>query len=97
MSEHDKWKMFKNYLHNELSITKDDIESWVKEAVEHIAEKYVAEHMPKSIISQKILDIFYVKTSFGGHEIKKEIVQAIAKDLAGQLDVVVVPKQEAKP
>lgn len=34
----DKWTMFKNYLHNELGITKDDIRAWLKEAVQSQAE-----------------------------------------------------------
>lgn len=39
MSErNDKWLMFKNYLHNELGITKDDIRAWLKEAVQSQAE-----------------------------------------------------------
>ncbi len=35
----NKWKMFKNYLHNELDITKEDIERWVKEKKEKRAQK----------------------------------------------------------
>ena len=39
MSEkNDKWMMFKNYMHNELGITKDDIRAWLKEAVQSLAE-----------------------------------------------------------
>lgn len=39
MSEkNDKWTMFKNYIHNELGITKDDIRAWLKEAVKSQAE-----------------------------------------------------------
>lgn len=34
----DKWLMFKNYLHNELGITKDDIRAWLKEAIQSQAE-----------------------------------------------------------
>lgn len=33
-----EWLMFKNYLHNELGITKDDIRAWLKEAVQSQAE-----------------------------------------------------------
>lgn len=29
--------MFKNYMHNELGITKDDIRTWLKEAVQQQA------------------------------------------------------------
>ena len=39
MSEkNDKWMMFKNYMHNELGTTKDDIRAWLKEAVKSQAE-----------------------------------------------------------
>ena len=27
--KNDKWSMFKNYMHNELGITKDDIREWM--------------------------------------------------------------------
>lgn len=37
----DKWTMFKNYMHNELGITKDDIRSWIKEAAEEQANRLV--------------------------------------------------------
>lgn len=36
--KNDKWTMFKNYMHNELGITKDDIRVWLKEAVQSQAE-----------------------------------------------------------
>lgn len=36
--KNDKWLMFKNYIHNELGITKDDIRAWLKEAVQSQAE-----------------------------------------------------------
>jgi len=29
----NKWLTFKNFMYNELKITKDDIHEWVKEAV----------------------------------------------------------------
>lgn len=42
MSEkNDKWTMFKNYIHNELGITKDDIRAWLKEAA---SRAYVKEN-----------------------------------------------------
>lgn len=39
--KNDKWLMFKNYMHNELGITKDDIRAWIKEAVQSQAELMV--------------------------------------------------------
>ena len=38
----DKYKMFKNFMFNELGITKDDIRSWVMEAVTEEARRVVA-------------------------------------------------------
>jgi len=34
----NKWLMFKNYMHNELGITKEDIRQWIQEAVQQQAE-----------------------------------------------------------
>jgi hypothetical protein len=28
--KNDKWSMFKNYMHNELGITKEDIREWIQ-------------------------------------------------------------------
>ena len=42
MSEkYDKWAMFRNYMYNELRITKEDIRGWIKEAAEEEAKKLV--------------------------------------------------------
>ncbi len=35
----DKWVMFRNYMHNELGITKEDIRMWINEAVKEEAKK----------------------------------------------------------
>ncbi len=38
----NKWTMFKNYMHNELGITKEDIRTWIKEEVEVQAKAVIA-------------------------------------------------------
>lgn len=38
-SKNDKWSLFKNYLHNELGITKEDIREWLEEAVNGTTQK----------------------------------------------------------
>ena len=38
----EKYKMFKQFMHNELGITKEDIREWVKESVREEAAKMVA-------------------------------------------------------
>lgn len=32
-SKDDKWVMFRNYMHNELGITKEDIRKWIDDSV----------------------------------------------------------------
>ena len=39
--KNDKWLLFKNYIHNELGIGKDEIEAWTKDAIKEVAESYV--------------------------------------------------------
>lgn len=31
--KNDKWVMFRNYMHNELHITKEDIREWIEDSV----------------------------------------------------------------
>lgn len=50
----DKYKMFKNFMFNELGITKEDIRSWVVEAVRDEARK-VVQHTYDSFDVEKAL------------------------------------------
>ena len=52
--ENDKWIMFKNYMHNELGITKDDIRAWIKEAAEDEAKRLVKNECGKFDINSKL-------------------------------------------
>jgi len=47
MDSRDKWKMFKNFLHNELGITCEDIREWIKESVREEARRLVAQEYEK--------------------------------------------------
>ena len=53
-SKNDKWSMFKNYMHNELGITKEDIREWIQEAVKIEARKIVDESFSKFSIKDRI-------------------------------------------
>lgn len=41
MDGDSKYKMFRNFMVNELKITKEDIEQWTKEAVKKAAEDFI--------------------------------------------------------
>lgn len=40
--KNDKWVMFRNYMHNELGITKEDIADWIKDAIKVEVKNVVA-------------------------------------------------------
>ncbi len=84
----DKWTMFKNSMHNELAISKEDIRVWVKEAVHEEARKMLAntfeDYSVRDIIKVILKD--EMKTHYG---FKSEIKQYIAKEMVEQLSLSV--------
>lgn len=73
----DKWTMFKNYMHNELGITKDDIRSWIKEAAEEQANRLVEQEFGrfdvKGTFSRRI-ELEFLKYS---SKLRDELVKGI--------------------
>lgn len=47
--KNDKWLMFRNYMINELGITKEDIREWIEDAVRIEAKKLAAETFAREI------------------------------------------------
>ena len=41
----DKWVMFRNYMHNELGITKEDIRQWITDAVNEQVKQQSADSL----------------------------------------------------
>lgn len=77
----EKWKMFKNYMHNELGITKDDIRAWIKEAAKEQAERLVNQEFGKFNIGGHIRSVinndFFKYKSRLREEISKAIIDKI--------------------
>lgn len=80
----DKWIMFKNYMHNELGITKEDIRQWIKEAVEEQAKEMVAntygQYGLREVIKSAVTDtdIYGINIK---HDIKIEAGRILAEEL----------------
>ena len=55
LSRRQRWRQFKNFMHNELSVSKEDILGWVREAVsENVILKHVGIALAKDFeISRK--------------------------------------------
>ena len=80
--KNDKWSMFKNYMHNELGITKEDIREWVQEAVEMEVRKMVNESFSKFSIKDRIsLEIDNHVGKFSDYSLRQQISNELVKRL----------------
>ena len=80
--KNDKWSMFKNYMHNELGITKEDIREWTQEAVEMEARKMVDESFSKYSINDRISrEIDKHIGQFSDYSLRQQISNELVKRL----------------
>lgn len=93
-TKNDKWLMFKNYMHNELNITKDDIRQWIQESVEDIAKRMVAKEFnnfdPKYLLNQMIME----KDFWGKPGLKEGINKKVADGILEQIEIKVKSKNK---
>ncbi len=80
-SKNDKWSLFKNYLHNELGITKEDIREWLEEAVREEARKLIANSFKSYDIRSRI---DAVMREFHGRD-EKTLKTEIAREVANRI------------
>jgi hypothetical protein len=80
-----KWLMFKNYMHNELGITKEDIRQWVQEAVEEQAERMVKNEFSKFDVHKVVQKIITDDQYYGSKNLKRDITQELTKQVMERL------------
>ncbi len=81
-SKNDKWSMFKNYMHNELGITKEDIREWIQDAVEIEVKKIVDESFSKFSIKDRISrEIDNHIGQFSDYSLRQQISNELVKRL----------------
>ena len=83
--KNDKWVMFKNYMHNELGITKDDIRQWIEDAAEKQAESLVKNEFKKFDIHKVVQRVISDDKYFGSKTIKREIAAELSKQIMDRL------------
>lgn len=83
----DKWVMFRNYMHNELGITKEDIRMWINEAVKEEAKKNVADSFQRENPEQLIKRAIYDSCVFGNKVFKDGVIQRTGEILADKLEI----------
>jgi hypothetical protein len=89
----NKYKMFSNYMHNELGITKEDIHIWIKEAVEEIALKMTKNEFDKFSPERVVQNILFERDYFNKINIQKNVIDAFAKQLSERTDITFVNKE----
>jgi hypothetical protein len=88
----NKWIMFKNYMHNELRITKDDIQAWVVDAVTQQAKKALSEYNYANRIDELIIkriDDIIKGNTWNSKSFNDEIISKVVKDLSSQIRLTV--------
>ena len=85
----NKWVMFKNYMHNELGISKDDIHQWINEAVKDIARHMVNQEFESFNIGAMVRSMVLTEPFFGGKTLKDEVQKMLAKELSNRISIAI--------
>jgi len=80
----NKYKMFRNYMANELEITKEDIKQWTREAVYEAAKDFIEHHISPYYINDRIDELLFKKWST---QLKPQIKEAIAERIASKIEL----------
>lgn len=81
----DKYRMFKQFMHNELGITKEDIREWVKEAVREEAARLIAKTYDDYDVKREIRDM--LRSPYDS--IRKDIASAAATEICKHVNLVI--------
>jgi len=86
----EKYKMFKQFMHNELGITKEDIREWVKESVREEAAKMIAKTYEDFDVKREIRDL--INSPY--NSIRKDLLNACAAEIIKDFKLVYKPSSE---
>lgn len=86
--KNDKWLMFRNYMINELGITKEDIREWIQDAVRIEAKKMAEDTFSRETPEQMIRRIVYDSGYFNTGSFNRTVIETAAKALVERFDVV---------
>jgi hypothetical protein len=84
----DKWAMFKQYMHNELNITKEDIKEWIMEAVQEESRKIVENTFGKfteAVLIRRVIQAFFTDQEY--ISFKERIKQEVAGQIIKNIDI----------
>jgi hypothetical protein len=79
-SQKDKWSMFRNFMYNELGITKADIRIWIHEAVQEEAKKLVENSFNNFSVKREISKELLSK--FDNYDFKRSLANEIVSKIS---------------
>ena len=85
----NKWELFKQFMHNEMGISKEDIRQWVREAVADEARKLIKQSfgefstdaIVKTVVKQALMEDNWFNNKNLHQEIRKEASKILAESL----------------
>ena len=86
-SKDDKWVMFRNYMTNELGITKEDIRMWIKDIIHDEVKNVVNQAYGRVNIESEIKNEIYSSNLYLRPDFKNEIKAMVAKELANRIEI----------
>ena len=86
----EKYRMFKQFMYNELGITKEDIREWIKESVREEARKLIEKTYDAYDVRQEIRSM--VQSPY--NQIRQDITKAAAQQLLKDVHIELVINKE---
>lgn len=87
MAINEKYRMFTNFLYNEMGITKEDIKEWTKEAVTIVAKDYVENQFSNKDFNERVYQIIRDTRYMGSQGLDYRITKEVAELIATQLNI----------
>lgn len=86
----DKYKMFRNFMFNELGITKEDIRNWIQEAVQEEAHRLVM----KTYNNFDVADVLRRQLTDRYSPLRQDVISVCSKKLLETITLTISKKDE---
>ena len=92
MKENDKYLLLKNFMHNELGITREDIREWIRDAVHSEAERLIAQEFGKFDPHKIVKDLLFEDKYWGQKQIQEDCRKLLIEALSNKIRLIVDPR-----